>query len=160
MRFVCPNSPQIIQTNKKKRKKRPKIRTPQRPLRTKQSKLTFVVKKNFFVEKQISKFGVIGSIGRVCQYDCLFQTFSSFLFLFFLFFLFGFFSNCVSLFLQIFESIEMQVSIPGPNEFILFRAKGGCYKFVRVAKEWSKMADGCSIMLLHDRGKNSHRIVW
>ena len=90
---------------------------------------------------------------------CL-KLFPCFYFCFFFFF-FLVFSLIVSLcFCRFFESIEMQVSIPGPNEFILFRAKGGCYKFVRVAKEWSKMADGCSIMLLHDRGKNSHRIVW
>jgi hypothetical protein len=64
---------------------------------------------------------------------------------------------------------------PNANEFILFRAKGNCYKFVRVAKEWSKTGEGCAVrprflffachssarqvMLLHDRARNLHRIV-
>jgi hypothetical protein len=34
---------------------------------------------------------------------------------------------------------------PNANEFILFRAKGNCYKFVRVAKEWSKTGEGCAV---------------
>ncbi len=34
---------------------------------------------------------------------------------------------------------------PNANEFILFRAKGSCYKFVRVAKEWSKTGEGCAV---------------
>ena len=54
---------------------------------------------------------------------------------------------------------SMNASPVGSNEFIMFRAKGNTYKYVKVAKEWSKTGESCAVMILHDKTRNSLRIV-